>query len=125
MSQGIPFVLDPPIAAVLETEPVTFDFGNLLASNYASGVYITSVLEIIVTVAAGVDASPSSRLVGGPVITAGQSRTPPLANSAVVAWFGTMVGGVTYLLQCVVQLSDGMSKPSIEVKLPCYDPEAA
>lgn len=124
MSQGQPFVLDPPIACLVETESVTFDFGNLLASNYASGTYITSVIAINVTVASGVDSNPSSRVQGGPVITA-SPRTPPLPNAAVVAWFGVMQPGVTYLLQCIVQLSDGISKPSIEVKLPCYDPNEA
>lgn len=61
MSQGQPAVLDPPIACLLETEPVTFDFGNLIASNYAAGVYITSVVAVNITVAAGQDPNPTSR----------------------------------------------------------------
>lgn len=125
MTVGIPALLKPNIAQLVETKNVLFDFGALLASDYAAGTIIASIVEINVTVAPGsaaIDPTPQSRLIGMPIIVTSEFNS--IANGAVVAWFGTMIGAVTYLLQCVVMLSDGISQPTIEVKLVCYNPNA-
>jgi len=120
MSKGTPYVLKPDIAAIVEVEPVAFDFGPLISSNYQSGIYVTSA-DITVSVVAGADATPNDRLVAGPLIVNSQD-VPAQVNAEVVAWFGTMVAGCTYLLQCVAHLSDGVSRPSMELRWSCYDP---
>ena len=125
MTVGIPKILKPDIASTVETKNVLFDFGALLASDYAAGTIISSIVEINVTVAPGSaaqDPTPQSRMIGSAIIVTSEYNS--IANGAVVAWFGTMIGNVTYLLQCVVALSDGISQPTIEVKLQCYNPNA-
>lgn len=121
MAQGTPNVLQPPIAATAETEPVMFDFGPLLAANYSVGTYITAVNAINVYAVAGSDPDPQSRTIGVPLIV-NSVANPEITQGAIVAWFGNMIGDVTYRLQAVAALSDGRSFPSIEVELPCYDP---
>lgn len=125
MAQGLPAELSPPIAATVEEEPILFDFGPLLNANYGTGTYITAVDAINVTAVVNSlsDPTPQSRLlVAGEIVPS--QRVPSILNGAVVAWFGTMIGNVTYQLQCIVSLSDGKSHPSIEVRLPCYSPGA-
>lgn len=107
--------LSPPIAASVEKDTVTFDFGPRLAAS----VTITSVVSVTCSVHAGVDPTPSARLIGTPQI--GASPQTGAASQAVLQQVGTMVGGATYLLQCVVQTSDG-NQPSIETHLPCVTP---
>lgn len=118
MAAGNPRVLSPPIADEVEIDAVTFDFGTLLTQDY-SGTSITAIDAINVTCVVGVDPDPSSRKIGEAIIVQSPSE-PAVAEGAVVAWFGTMIGGCTYLLQVVVSLSDGISHPSVEVRLPCY-----
>lgn len=120
MTAGIPAALSPAIAMVVETKNVLFDFGALLKTNYSAGTTIIAIDEINVTVLNGADPTPQSRLIGAGIITS--SEFNGIANGAVVAWFGTMLAPVTYLLQCVVSLSDGRSHPSIEVRMTCYNP---
>lgn len=120
MTVGIPAALAPPIAMTVETKNVLFDFGALLKSNYSAGTTIIAIDFINVTVLSGNDPTPQSRIIGAGIITSSQWNG--IANGAVVAWFGTMLAPVVYLLQCVVSLSDGRSHPSIEVQMTCYNP---
>ena len=93
----------PPIDSSVEIETVTFDFGLILAP----GVTITSVVSLTCQVLSGTDPNPASRLVGGAAIV--PSPNTGLANQAVSQLVGTMIGGVTYRLQCVATSSDGQT----------------
>jgi hypothetical protein len=110
--------LEPAIDSTVEEETVTFDYGLILAT----GVTITSVVSVTCNVAAGSegsDPSPASRLINGAQIAASPSTEASLA--AVNQLVGDMLGGVTYLLQCVVNTSDGQ-KLSLWTHLPCVTP---
>lgn len=93
----------PPIDSTVEIETVTFDFGLILVA----GVTITGISAVTCEVVSGTDANPASRLVGGAAIVA--SPNSGGANQAVAQLVGTMLGGVTYRLQCVVTSSDGQT----------------
>lgn len=107
--------LCPSIDAVLEEEPIGFDFGPMLAQ----GVTLLSIEELIVTVEFGVDADPASRVLSTPQIV--PSPTTGHASQAVAVMFGTAIGGVTYRLQCVCVASDD-SHPSVWGDFPCVAP---
>ncbi len=112
--------LSPAIDAVSEYLTITFDFGPMLAS----AVSISSIVSVTSAVYAGaanagIDAAPGSRLIGSPALA--PSPATGLANQAVLQQVGSMVGGVTYTLQCVILTSDG-SKPSLWTHLPCVTP---
>jgi hypothetical protein len=104
--------LFPPIDATVEQETIGFDFGPALKA----GVTITSVATITCAVHSGTDATPSARLVGGSSIVASQATGAP--SAAVAQNIGNMLAGVTYVLQCVVNTSDGQ-KLSLWSRLPC------
>lgn len=93
----------PPIDATVEIETVTFDFGLILVA----GVTVTGISSVTCEVVSGTDSNPASRLVGGAAIVA--SPNSGGANQAVAQLVGTMLGGVTYRLQCVVTSSDGQT----------------
>lgn len=93
----------------------TFDFGQALAQ----GATLTSIVGVTVTVVAGTDAAPSSRLLNVPALCVAPSTLLP--NQGCNVLFGTAIAGVTYLLQAVVNTSDGQ-KFSIEVHWPCVAP---
>lgn len=93
----------PPIDSTVEIETVTFDFGLILVA----GVTITGVTSLTCEVVSGTDPNPASRLVGSAAIVA--SPNSGGANQAVAQLVGTMLGGVTYRLQCVATSSDGQT----------------
>lgn len=100
--------LQPPIDAVVEVETVTFDYGRILVSS----AYVTTIVAVSCTVFQSdsdsvVDPTPQNRLISSAVIA--PSPNSGLANQAVAQLVGTMIGGITYLLQCVVQTSDGQT----------------
>src|SRR6266446_8593769 len=101
MSQGND--LSPPQDSVVELETIGFDFG----ADLASGETITSVTSLTCVNAAGFDQSPSSRLVGPNFIVASSKTGSPAGQ--VNQNFGGALGGVRYLLQCVVMTSNGHS----------------
>jgi hypothetical protein len=111
--------LTPPIDAVVEKENVVFDYGQMMAA----GATITSVVSITCAVyfaPSGItDPSPASRIIGGSSIVA--SPKTGAASQAVIQLVGTMVGGITYRLQCVVNTSDGQEL-SIWDHFPCQTP---
>ena len=95
----------PPIDATVETETVQFDYGAILSS----GVTLTGTPTITCVLSPsqsyqGSDPSPTSRLIGMPVI--GTSKTTGGANQAVNQQIGTMIGGCRYKIQCVATTSD-------------------
>ncbi len=104
--------LTPPIDATVEVETIAFDFGPALNS----GVTISSVASLTCTVHTGIDATPSSRLIGTSAIIA--SKATGAANAAVAQNIGNMLAGVTYLLQCVANTSDGQ-KLSLWTRIAC------
>jgi hypothetical protein len=93
--------LTPPIDADVEAETVTFDYGLILAA----GVTVTSIASLKCEVVSGTDPTPTARLLGGATI--GTSPNSGGANQATFQLVGTMLGGVTYRLQCVANCSDG------------------
>lgn len=115
MSQTSPAILEPPIDAVVEIETVTFDYGLILKS----GITITAVSDIAISVVLGSDSSPTSRLVGSSQIMS--SPTSKGAKQAVGQLVGTMIAGATYLIQCVVTTSDGQTL-SLYARLACVQP---
>ncbi len=92
-----------PMDAVLEERIITFDFGTNLTEDET----LTAVLSLTCVVVSGTDATPQSRVLSGSAIV----DAAPLpygtgkASAAVSVMVGTMVAGVTYLLQCVAQTS--------------------
>lgn len=111
-------VLQPPIDPTVEKETVTFDFGPDLAPN----TVVSSVVSVTCTVVEGTDPSPSSRLIGPPVIgTAPQPKGSGVVNAAVLQFVGSCLAGVLYQLQCVVNISDGQIL-SLRGNLPCAQP---
>lgn len=107
-------VLLPAIDMTVEEEFITFDYSQILCQ-----ATVTSVLSFTCTVKYGSDANPSSRILSTPQIVT--SPVTGLVNTAVTVLLGDMVSGVTYLLQCVVQTSDGQ-KLSLWTTLSCETP---
>jgi hypothetical protein len=107
--------LMPPIDAG-EEETVGFDFGPILSS----GVTITGTPTVTCAAYRGSDAAASSRFVGSAEIVASSKTGAPSAQ--VNQLVGTMVGGVTYRLQCVVDTSDGQTL-SLWAHLACIAPD--
>lgn len=107
--------LSPPIAALVETRPVTFDFGLQLAA----GVTITGATLTALVHSGAADASPASRWQGALAIVA--SPATGAASQAVVQQFGLVPGATVYTLQCVATCSDG-SSPTLETTIQSYVP---
>lgn len=109
--------LDPPIDSTVEQETLTFDFGP----DVVAGVEITSIQQVtcIATVNANLDANPQSRVLTSGAIIA--SPTTGQIAQAVAVLVGTMIGTVTYLIQCVVKTSDGQEL-SLWAYAPCITP---
>ena len=105
----------PDIDAVTQLQTVTFDFGPLIAANCPPGTTIVLASTPTITCASrvtGADPSASTRAIGAPQIgTASQPGGSGLVNCAVLQQFGTMIGGVSYLLTCLVQLTSGDVEP--------------
>lgn len=99
----------------VETVTVTFDFAPWLGK----GVTIFAVTSVACAAYQGVDASASSRIVGGSQIAA--SPSTGIAASAVLQQFGNMVAGVTYRLQCWVLTTDSQTL-NIWTHQPCIAP---
>lgn len=98
--------LQPSIDAVIEIETVTFDFGRLLTPD----AIITGIISVTCQISQSLsdtitDPAPQSRAIGAAVITT--SPSTGLANQAVSQLVGTMIGGITYELQCVAATSNG------------------
>lgn len=106
IGNNMPLAKDfPPIDAVTQKQTVAFDFGSILPP----GIVLTGTPAVTVTVHDGVDATPQSRVTSGP-----QVGTQPvlqggsgITNAAVLVQLGTMFGGVTYLLVCSCNASNG------------------
>lgn len=110
--------LTPAIDATIEEEFLGFDFGPILAT----GVFISSIDELICSVAAisnAPDASAHTRLLDSPFLVA--SKATGAVDCQVNQLFGTAVGGVTYLLQCAVTTTDGQTL-SLWSHLSCVAP---
>lgn len=88
--------LTPPIDSSVELLTLAFDFGLV----FGAGETILSVVSLTCSNYIGVDPSPSSRLIGSPVIIA--SPKTGVMNGAVAQQVGSMIAGVTYRLQCVI-----------------------
>lgn len=82
-----------------ETVTLTFDFGPMLTT----GVTI-SAPQAACSVLSGVDAAPSTRLLGVPSLT--PSPTDGGANRAVLQQVSTMQAAVRYLITMLVNTSD-------------------
>jgi hypothetical protein len=98
----------PNIDSTVEIETVTWDYGLILKT----GVTITAVTALTCSVSkpasdTTTDPTPQSRIIGSPQL--GPSPNSGGANQAVLCLVGTMIAGVTYLLQCVVTTSDGQT----------------
>jgi hypothetical protein len=108
-----------PIDDTVEERTFTFDFGK----NLLSGVTLTAVTELTCVVVTGADPTPWERILSTPAIV--DALPAPLGSGvvdgAVAVLIGTMLGGVTYLLQCVAQTSDGQEL-SLWQDLPCLTP---
>lgn len=107
--------LTPPIDTTVELLTIGFDFGPVLGV----GETIASIASLTCSVYSGTDASPSSRLIGGSSIVA--SKATGAASSGIAQQVGSMLAGVTYLLQCVV-LTTGGNRPSLWTHLSCVQP---
>jgi|SRR5581483_3708544 len=116
MSLCIANDLDPPILTG-ETRTIGFDFGPILNS----GVAIQSNPQPSISCAVhyGADAAASSRLIGNPSIVA--SKATGAASAAIAQNIGTMLDGVTYVLTCYVNTSDGQVL-GIETHIACEAP---
>lgn len=113
--------LTPPIDAGVEQLTVTFDFGLI---PLAPGVTITRVVSVTCVVSLSApyltpDSAAATRLLSPAII--GPSPKTGNASQAVLQLVGNMVGGCRYLLQCVVDTSDGQ-QPSVWTHLPCVTP---
>lgn len=106
--------LSPAQDSTNETETITFDFGPTLAARETISSVVLMLCKAVVNPAK--DPAPASRLIGSYVI--GQSPNTNAANAAVLQRVGTMIGGVTYQLQCVVYTSS-QQQLELRVNLPC------
>ncbi len=107
--------LIPPIDSSVEVEWVYFDYSQIIDP----GVLITAVTSLTCTVNYGSDPAASTRLIGASaIVTSPRSQAP---SAAVAQLVGDMVGGVTYLLQCVVATDDGQ-EISLWTHLACRVP---
>ena len=89
----------PSQDANVELDPIGFDFGPQMAA----GEYITSLVALTCAVVAGYDPNPNSHLIGSPAIVS--STGSGSAFGQVNQRMGGLLGGVTYLVQCVVLTS--------------------
>lgn len=107
--------LSPALAGSIEGETITFDFGPRLPPNTT----IASIISITAVTKFGFDPTPQNRISGSPQLTS--SPNTGNANQAVLQNVFGGIGGVTYLLTCLVQCSDDLPR-SIEVCLTFYSP---
>lgn len=110
--------LTPSIDAVLEQENIGFDYGPVLDT----GVTILAILNLIVEVeqnSVGQDPTPMARLLSLPQVIA--SRATGALQQGVAVLFGTAVAETTYVIQCVVQTSDGQ-RLSLWTRFLCDEP---
>lgn len=82
-----------------ETVTVTWDFGPWLPAAVTA-----STPQTTCTLLSGVDAAPSSRLIGAPQMVA--SQVTKVASQAVQQQVSGMIAGATYILTCTVNTSD-------------------
>jgi hypothetical protein len=101
MSQGND--LSPAQDAGVEFENIGFDFGPALAPTEQ----ITSVTAITCSADTGFDPDSQTRLSGSSSIVTSTATSQP--NQQVNTQVGHVIGGVTYLIQCVVATSAGQS----------------
>lgn len=107
-------VLEPPIDAVFETETIGFDYGMVLAP----GETLVSVEQMLCGLVSGVDANPSSRLIGLPQIL--ESGTTGALRAEVRQKIGGMLAGCCYAVQCVAVTTDGQHL-SLQALVPVED----
>lgn len=108
--------LMPPIDSSVEEEFVYWDFVNILTN----GAVLTTIESVTCVVFSGTDPTPSARLIGSPGVV--PSPATGAAACAVAQMVGDMIGGVTYRLQCVVNVSDGQVL-SLWSRLLCSTPD--
>jgi hypothetical protein len=113
MSQGND--LSPPQDAGVEYENIGFDYGPALAA----AEQISSVIAVTCTADQGFDPDAQTRLSGVTNIVTSVSSSQP--NQQVNTQIGFLLGGVTYLIQCVVQTSANQ-KLSLFTHLPAITP---
>jgi hypothetical protein len=101
MSQGND--LSPAQDAGVEFENIGFDFGPALAA----AEQITSVTSITCSADSGFDPDAQSRLSGVSSIVTSTATSQP--NQQVNTQIGHVLGGVMYLIQCVVATTGGQS----------------
>lgn len=96
----------PPIDETDQEQTITMDFGD---GNYlADGVELTGMPVVTLTVKAGNDPDPASRITAGPYI--GLARAPygsNRPNCAVLFRIANCPGPVSYLAQCKCPTTDG------------------
>jgi hypothetical protein len=112
--------LQPPIDAVVEEETVTFDYGLILAATAS----ITAVVSMTCAISQSTsdeitDPTPQNRIIGPSFIAT--SPNSGLPNQAVSQLVGTMIGGIVYILECVVTTSDGQTL-SLWTHITCQTP---
>ena len=94
-----------------EIRTITFDYLNYLSPSQA----LSGVPTLFCTTLVGVDLLAQARLIGAPQIIA--SPANGRQGASVSQQIGQMVGGVTYVIQCVVPAPPDI--PSLWAQLPC------
>jgi len=100
----MPKLNDLPSIAPTQVQTCAIDFGNFLPS----GVTLTGTPTIRITLRSGTDASPQSRLVGGPTVgtAAAAIGGTGIANAAILFQIGGCVGGAVYTIETYCTRSD-------------------
>lgn len=109
----------PNIAAIIEAQTLTIDFGPRLPA----GVILAGVPTVTLNVMNGIDPVPQSRIFGIPII--GTAPTPNgsgVASAAVLFQVADCVPGVLYGVVCTCATSNG-DIPEADTSFLCYTPD--
>jgi len=109
----------PNIAAIVEAQTLTIDFGPRLPV----GVILIGTPIVTLTTLNGDDVAPQSRLVGTPIIgTAPAPMGSGIANGAVLFQVADCQAGTTYGVSCYCTTSAG-DVPEGDTSFLCYTPD--
>lgn len=109
----------PPVAAIVEAQTLTIDFGSRLPA----GVTLTGVPTVVLSSMDGSDSNPQSRIVGSPVIgVAPPPNGTGVANAAVLFQVANCVAGTLYGVKCYCQATSG-DTPDADTTFLCYTPD--
>jgi len=108
-----------PVAAIVEAQTLTIDFGPRLPD----GVILVGTPHVVLTTLDGTDSAPQTRVVSGPIIgTAPQPQGTGLANCAVLFQVANCVAGTTYGVSCYCSTS-ASDIPEADTSFLCYTPD--